>query len=74
MMVGLMQQNALYVFTHDQFKLNEIKLHLKGTDFQLKVWETLLKIPQGLIGGHMWGPARKQAVLGWEAARNPVSG
>ena len=74
MMVGLMQQNALYVFTHHQFKLNEIKLHLKGTDFQLKVWETLLKIPQGLIGGHMWGPAREQAVLGWEAARNPVSG
>lgn len=117
-MVDLMQQNALYVFTHDQLKFNEIKLHLKGTDFQLKVWETLLKIPQGglstygniakniespgasravgtaigrnpvaflipchrviqssgLIGGYMWGPARKQAILGWEAARNPVSG
>lgn len=117
-MADLMQQNALYVFTHDQLKLNEIKLHLKGTDFQLKVWETLLKIPQGglstygsiakniespgasravgtaigrnpvaflipchrviqssgLIGGYMWGPGRKQAILGWEAARNPVSG
>lgn len=25
----------------------EIKLHLKGTSFQLKVWEALLKIPSG---------------------------
>jgi len=46
-MVDLIQQNALYIFTHDWTKLNQIKLHLKGTDFQLKVWETLLKIPEG---------------------------
>jgi AraC family transcriptional regulator of adaptative response/methylated-DNA-[protein]-cysteine methyltransferase len=25
----------------------KIKLHLKGTDFQIKVWEALLKIPSG---------------------------
>src|SRR4051812_30212601 len=48
-MVDLMQQNALYIFTHDWKKLNEIKLHLKGTGFQLKVWETLLKIPMGQL-------------------------
>lgn len=41
------QQNALYIFTHDWTKLSQIKLHLKGTPFQLKVWETLLKIPSG---------------------------
>ena len=41
------QQNALFVFTQDWSKLQEIKLHLKGTDFQLKIWETLLKIPSG---------------------------
>lgn len=46
-MVDLIQQNALYIFTHDWQKLNQIKLHLKGTEFQLKVWETLLKIPMG---------------------------
>ncbi|MFN2439787.1 MAG: bifunctional helix-turn-helix domain-containing protein/methylated-DNA--[protein]-cysteine S-methyltransferase [Chitinophagaceae bacterium] len=44
-MVDLIQQNALYIFTYDWRKLNQIKLHLKGTDFQVKVWETLLKIP-----------------------------
>jgi AraC family transcriptional regulator of adaptative response/methylated-DNA-[protein]-cysteine methyltransferase len=48
-MVDLIQQNALYIFTHDWGKLNEIKLHLKGTDFQIKVWETLLKIPMGKL-------------------------
>ena len=48
-MVDLIQQNALYIFTHDWTKLNQIKLHLKGTDFQLKVWQTLLKIPMGQL-------------------------
>ncbi|HOY05862.1 MAG TPA: methylated-DNA--[protein]-cysteine S-methyltransferase [Saprospiraceae bacterium] len=48
-MLDLAQQNALYIFTHDWSKLHEIKLHLKGTDFQLKVWETLLKIPMGKL-------------------------
>jgi AraC family transcriptional regulator of adaptative response/methylated-DNA-[protein]-cysteine methyltransferase len=48
-MVDLIQQNALYIFTHDWSKLHQIKLHLKGTDFQLKVWETLLKIPMGRL-------------------------
>ncbi len=41
------QQNALFIFTQDWSKLKEIKLHLKGSDFQLKVWEALLKIPYG---------------------------
>jgi AraC family transcriptional regulator of adaptative response/methylated-DNA-[protein]-cysteine methyltransferase len=48
-MVDLIQQNALYIFTYDWSKLHEVKLHLKGTDFQLKVWETLLKIPMGKL-------------------------
>lgn len=48
-MVDMIQQKALYIFTHDWNKLHQIKLHLKGTDFQLKVWETLLKIPMGQL-------------------------
>lgn len=43
------QQNALQIFSSDWSKPNEIKLHLKGTDFQLKVWEALLKIPLGQL-------------------------
>lgn len=86
---------------------------VKGSSFQLKVWEALLKIPEGrltsydqiagaigmpaasravgtaigsnpvgylipchrvikktgLFGGYRWGAERKQAMLGWEAAR-----
>ena len=47
--LDLLQQNALFIFQNDWSKLSEIKLHLKGTDFQLKVWETLLKIPMGKL-------------------------
>jgi AraC family transcriptional regulator of adaptative response/methylated-DNA-[protein]-cysteine methyltransferase len=43
----LIQHNALSIFTQDWGKLNQIKLHLKGTAFQLKVWQALLKIPLG---------------------------
>lgn len=34
-------------FFKDWKELNQIKLHLKATEFQLKVWESLLKIPLG---------------------------
>ena len=48
-MLDVIQQHALYIFTHDWSKLHQIKLHLKGTAFQLKVWEMLLKIPMGQL-------------------------
>jgi len=46
-MVDLAQQNALFIFKKDWSELSKIKLHLKGTSFQLKVWEALLNIPMG---------------------------
>lgn len=107
------QQNALSVFTQDWSKPDEIKLHLKGTGFQLKVWETLLRVPAGglttysdlalkagsegaqravgtalgnnpvvflipchrviratgVIGNYRYGEERKNAMIGWEAAK-----
>jgi AraC family transcriptional regulator of adaptative response/methylated-DNA-[protein]-cysteine methyltransferase len=45
--VDMAQQNALNIFKSDWSQLSQIKLHLKGTDFQIKVWEALLKIPTG---------------------------
>lgn len=45
--VDMIQQKALYIFTQDWSRIDQIKLHLKGTPFQLKVWETLLRIPMG---------------------------
>lgn len=111
--LDLLQQHALFIFQRDWSKLPEIKLHLRGTDFQLKVWESLLKIPLGKLstygtiaanignpnasravgtaigsnpvaylipchrviqsggtfGDYMWGPTRKTAIIGWEAAK-----
>ncbi|MGN8070757.1 bifunctional helix-turn-helix domain-containing protein/methylated-DNA--[protein]-cysteine S-methyltransferase [Mucilaginibacter sp. 22184] len=110
--VDVAQQDALHIFKKDWSELSNIKLHLKGTSFQLKVWETLLKIPMGDLstysdiskqihqpnasravgsaiganpvaflipchrvikstgesGGYHWGPTRKSAIIGWEAA------
>ena len=43
------QTNALAFFQKDWEQLPEIKLHLKGTDFQLKVWQSLLRIPMGRL-------------------------
>lgn len=45
----MFQQSALQIFTDNWSNLSQIKLHLKGTPFQLKVWETLLKIPLGYL-------------------------
>lgn len=77
-MVDLIQQNALYIFTHDWKNLHKIKLHLKGTEFQLKVWETLLKIPMGQlstygnIAEHLQSPKASRAV-GSAIGDNPVA-
>jgi AraC family transcriptional regulator of adaptative response/methylated-DNA-[protein]-cysteine methyltransferase len=77
-LVDRIQQNALFIFTQDWSRLDEIKLHLKGTDFQIKVWETLLRVPTG--GLTTYSTLAKKA--GWEkavravgsaVARNPVA-
>ncbi|MEJ5960953.1 methylated-DNA--[protein]-cysteine S-methyltransferase [Pedobacter immunditicola] len=106
-------QQAMQLFGRDWSQTQEIKLHLKGSPFQLKVWEALLKIPAGrlstygtiaaginqpqacravgsaigknpiaflipchrviqstgIFGGYHWGPTRKTAMIGWEAAQ-----
>ncbi len=90
-----------------------LSLYVKGTNFQVRVWEALLRIPparlanyeqlaakigkasavravanavacnpvallipchrvirkSGALGGYRWGTTRKQALIGWEAAR-----
>ena len=46
-MVDLIQQNALFIFSKDWSELGKIRFHLKGTSFQLKVWEALLTVPMG---------------------------
>lgn len=77
-MVDMTQQNVLYIFTHDWSQLSQIKLHLKGTAFQLKVWEALLKIPMGRlatyggIASQIQQPSASRAV-GAAIGDNPVA-
>jgi AraC family transcriptional regulator, regulatory protein of adaptative response / methylated-DNA-[protein]-cysteine methyltransferase len=91
-----------------------LPLHVRGTNFQVRVWEALIRVPPGalvsyealagaagrpdtaratagavaanpvayvipchrvirklgVIGGYRWGAARKQAMIGWEAAQS----
>jgi AraC family transcriptional regulator of adaptative response/methylated-DNA-[protein]-cysteine methyltransferase len=76
--LDLMQQNALFIFQNDWSKLPEIKLHLKGTDFQLKVWEALLKIPMGHLSTYgniaeQIGNSNASRAVGTAIGSNPVA-
>jgi len=74
----MIQQNALDIFNDDWSHLNQIKLHLKGTDFQLKIWETLLRIPMGKLATYgdiskrIESPGASRAV-GSAIGANPVA-
>jgi AraC family transcriptional regulator of adaptative response/methylated-DNA-[protein]-cysteine methyltransferase len=76
--VDTIQQNALFIFTQDWKDLSKIKLHLKGTPFQIKVWEALLKIPMGdvstysAIANNIKNPNASRAV-GTAIGDNPVA-
>ncbi|WP_392564117.1 methylated-DNA--[protein]-cysteine S-methyltransferase [Orbus wheelerorum] len=72
------QQNALFIFSQDWSKLDKVKLHLKGTNFQIKVWEALLKIPTGKLSTYanvakrIDNPKASRAV-GSAISHNPVA-
>ncbi len=73
-----LQRKALAIFQHDQNSLSEIKLHLKGTDFQLKVWQSLLKIPMGKLSSYAYiaqeiGQERASRAVGTAIGNNPVA-
>jgi AraC family transcriptional regulator of adaptative response/methylated-DNA-[protein]-cysteine methyltransferase len=72
------QINALSIFNKDWTKLNTIKLHLKGTDFQLKVWESLLTIPMGKLSTYgnlaeKIGHSKASRAVGTAIGSNPVA-
>jgi AraC family transcriptional regulator of adaptative response/methylated-DNA-[protein]-cysteine methyltransferase len=72
------QQSALAIFQGNWQELRSVKLHLKGSDFQLKVWQALLKIPMGKlytygnIAGKIDLPHAARAV-GTAIGNNPVA-
>lgn len=72
------QQDALHFFTGDWNDLKKVKLHLKGTPFQLKVWESLLRIPFGHLStyaGVAAGISNSKAsrAVGSAIGSNPVA-
>ncbi|MCR8647197.1 bifunctional helix-turn-helix domain-containing protein/methylated-DNA--[protein]-cysteine S-methyltransferase [Leptospira interrogans] len=55
----------------------KIKLHLKGTEFQIKVWEALLKIPEGQLSSYsdiadLIGQENASRVVGTAIGKNPI--
>ncbi len=67
---------AMRIFTESE--TGPLPLHIKGTDFQLKVWEALLKIPMGrlssygTIANEINTPNASRAV-GTAIGKNPIA-
>ena len=72
------QVNALMFFANDWSQISNIKLHLKGTDFQLKVWESLLRIPKGQLATYgnvakLIDKPKASRAVGSAVGSNPVA-
>ena len=55
-----------------------IPLHLSGTNFQIRVWEALLQIPDGRLVPYQWvakaiGQPKAARAVGAAIGRNPIS-
>lgn len=55
-----------------------IPLHLSGTNFQIRVWEALLRIPDGALVPYQWvaqaiGQPKAARAVGAAIGRNPIS-
>lgn len=73
-----LQQAALQIFSEDWQQPDNIKLHLAGTPFQLKVWESLLKIPLGQLTTYgdiakQIGKPQASRAVGTAIGANPVA-
>ena len=72
------QRSALAPFAQDWNTPAAIKLHLKGTPFQLKVWEALLRIPMGAMATYSTvsagiGHPKACRTVGTAVGDNPVA-
>ena len=77
-LVDAHQENALQIYNKDWRNLKQVKLHLKGTAFQLKVWESLLKIPTGSVDSYgniakAIQQAKASRAVGTAIGQNPVA-
>ena len=68
------QCNALSVFDNPERNGKEICLHLKGTSFQVSIWEKLLQIPFGGLVSYaaLTGDIKKSRAAGTAVGDNPI--
>ena len=76
--IDSLQSAALSILQSMPEQLPAIKLHLKGTDFQLKVWESLLKIPLGSVTTYraiaeQVGNEKASRAVGSAIGKNPIA-
>lgn len=72
------QNRALAFFQHPTASPAEIKLHLKASEFQLKVWSALLHIPAGNLQSYgdvakQLGNHKASRAVGTAIGHNPVA-
>ena len=68
------QRNALSVFDNPEGSGKKIRLHLKGTSFQVSIWRKLLQIPFGGLVSYasLTGDIKKSRAAGTAVGDNPV--
>lgn len=72
------QKNALLMFYKNNWQnLDKIVLHIKGTEFQMKVWKQLLRIPFGSLINYQdiaqeMGNINSARAIGTAVGKNPV--
>ncbi len=69
---------AASVFQLDWDNVGEVRLHLHGTKFQIKVWESLVKVPAGRLTTYSQlaqavGSPKAARAVGSAVAGNPVA-
>lgn len=69
---------AASVFRLDWGNVGEVRLHLRGTNFQIKVWESLVRVPAGRLTTYSQlaqavGSPKAVRAVGSAVAGNPVA-
>lgn len=73
------QSTALEIICNNKTPSSPLHLHIKGTPFQIKVWEALLRIPQGrllsygIISQQVLQNKKGSRAVGTAIGRNPIS-
>lgn len=72
------QKAALKFFSKDRSEHEDVRLCLKGTPFQIKVWEALINIPEGQLRSYsevaeIIGSPKASRAVGSAIAKNPVA-